>query len=84
MSPGSYIAGVPIMGRECRNVYRWCAHSRIRVQECMSLERSLWNAIPEVYNFSVPTVESEFRDVYRWCAHWRIQVEGCISLVLPL
>ena len=33
-----YIAGVPIVRRETKNVYR--------VPECISLERSMWNASP--------------------------------------
>ena len=95
MSPGTYIAGTPAVGRESRNVYRWCAHGRIRVQECILLVRSLYNARPGMYIAGVPTVEcesiagtlaieSESRDVYYWCAHCTIQVEGCITLVRPL
>ena len=59
-----YIAGVPIVGHESRNVYRWCVHCRIRVQECVLLVRPLWNASPGMYIVSVPTVECESRNVY--------------------
>ena len=59
-----HIAGVPIVGRESRNVYRWCAHYRIRVPECISLARPLWNTSPGMHIASVPTVECYSRNVY--------------------
>ena len=67
-----YIAGVPIVGHESRNVYRWCAHCRIRVEECILLVRSRKNASPRMYVASVLSVESESRNVYCWHACCRM------------
>ena len=36
-----YIAGAPTIGYESKDVYRWCAHYRMRVQRCISLVRPL-------------------------------------------
>ena len=64
MSPGLYIAGVPNVGRESRNVYRWCAHYKIRVPECISLVHPLWNMSPGMSIASVPSVESVSSNIY--------------------
>ena len=68
MSPGKYIAGVHIVGRESRNVYSWCAHCRIQVQECILLVHPRYDANPGIYIASVPSVEWESRNVYCWLA----------------
>ena len=52
-----YIAGVPTVEFESRNVYRWCARCGIRVQELILLARLLWNVSPGMYIVGVPTVE---------------------------
>ena len=59
-----YIDGVPTVEFESQNLYCWCAHSRIRLLECISLERSLWNVSPGMYITSVPTVQCESKNVY--------------------
>ena len=59
-----YITGAPIVEFESKNVYCWCTHSRIRVLECILLERSRRNATPGMYIASVPTVECESKNVY--------------------
>ena len=41
MSLGMYIVGMLAVGCESRDVYRWCAHSRMQVQGCISLLRPL-------------------------------------------
>ena len=78
-----YIAGVPTVEFESRNVYRWCARCRIRVQERILLTRLLRNVSPGMYIVGAPTVEFKSRDVYRWCAHCRIRVQECILFVCP-
>ena len=67
-----YIAGVPIVGRESKNVYRWCAHCRVHIEGCISLVLPLLDASPRMYIVGAPIVESESRDIYRWCAQCRI------------
>ena len=69
-----YIAGMPAVGRESRNVYRWCAHGRIRVQECILLVRPLYNARAGMYIAVMPIVGCQYRDVYCWCTHCGMQV----------
>ena len=54
-----YIAGGLAVGCESRDVYRWCARSRMRVQRCTSLVRPLQDASPEVYITSVPIASPE-------------------------
>ena len=61
-----YIASTPAVGCKSMDVYHWCAYCRIQVQECISLERSLWNASPGMYNASVPMVECKSR--YAYCS----------------
>ena len=56
-SPRMYITGAPTIGCESRDVYRWCAHYRMRVQECISLVRPLQDVSPRMYIAGAPTVE---------------------------
>ena len=60
-----YIAGVPNVGYEYGDVYRWCAHCRMRVQQCILLVRPPYNVCLGMYVASAPTVRYESRDVYR-------------------
>ena len=60
-----YIASAPSIKCEPRDVYRWCARCRMRVQGCISLVRLLQDTSPRMCIAGAPTVECESRDVYR-------------------
>ena len=79
-----YIAGELAIGWESRNVYCWCAHYRIEVQECILLVHPLQNASLGMYITCVPAVGCKSRNVYYWCAPCRMQVQECILLLRPL
>ena len=59
-----HIAGTPAVECESRDVHRWCAHSRIQVEGCISLVCPLWDASLGMYIIGAPIVECESSDVY--------------------
>ena len=69
-----YIVGAPTVEFKSRDIFHWCAHGRIQVQECILLVHPPLNASPEIYIAGAPIVGYESRDVYRWCAHCRTSV----------
>ena len=66
-----YIAGAPTVEFTSRDVYRWCSHCWMRVQECILLVLPSEKASLEIYIAGVPNVGYDSADVYRWCAHCR-------------
>ena len=61
MSLGIYIVGTPAVGSESKDVYCWCAHCRMRLQECILLVHPPYNASLEMYIAGVSTVRYEPR-----------------------